>query len=103
MRRGSGSGSGAGQLRYVIQAEPSGLIKIGRSKLPEQRRYALQIGNQERLVLRGQARKASERALHYRFAAARQRGEWFRPEPWVAEWLWKCLGIKIVVPGEGVA
>jgi hypothetical protein len=69
---------------YFIQDATAHLIKIGFTvgEIADRIR-ALQTGNPAGLVLLGVAEgdKAEEGRLHQRFAAARERGEWFRPVP----------------------
>lgn len=68
---------------YFVAAQNSGLIKIGVACDPVSRLRDLQVGSPERLrllaVTPGTA--ADERALHQRFSAHREHGEWFRPAP----------------------
>ena len=80
-------------IRYVyfIQGEMTGLIKIGLSDHPAGRRYHLQVGSPDKLVLL--ATIATERALflerelHERFSACRAHGEWFRPDKDLKEYI----------------
>lgn len=68
---------------YFIQAEDSGLIKIGRAADPIRRLAAMQTGSAEPLrilrTIRAADDKALERDMHRRFSNCRVRGEWFHP------------------------
>lgn len=70
---------------YFIEAEESGLIKIGRAADPGRRLAAMQTGSAEPLrLLRTIATdddKTLERTFHRRFAGSRHHGEWFEPSP----------------------
>lgn len=67
---------------YFIRQGSSGPIKIGRASSPHRRREELQGGNHEQLVLlayfAGGARV--ERLAHEAFSELHIRGEWFRAE-----------------------
>ena len=65
-------------------------VKVGWARTSARDRLkALQIGCPEDLVLMGQRQGtvADERVLHRRFAQWRIRGEWFRLEGDVADWI----------------
>jgi len=66
---------------YFIQAQHSGLIKIGSAASPRQRLQTLQTGSPEPLVLLGDVPGGGrrERELHRKFADDRSHGEWFTP------------------------
>lgn len=67
---------------YVIGAEGSPLVKIGRTTgRPEQRLAALQTGQPSTLSLLWHCEGDHETALHRKFAAHRVRGEWFDLTP----------------------
>lgn len=77
---------------YFIEAEESGLIKIGRAANPIRRLAAMQTGSAEPLRLARTIRtdddKHLERELHRRFAADRVRGEWFDPSDDLLKFAW---------------
>lgn len=77
---GRSSDKGLGFV-YFVQAERTGLIKIGYTGALEKRLDSLRGGSAERLELLGHLRatRSLEYQLHSRFAAARLHGEWFRP------------------------
>lgn len=69
---------------YFIQAELTGLVKIGWTSFDPMSRLAkLSTGSGSPLKLLGQTigDKKLERALHKLFAAHRQHREWFSPAP----------------------
>ena len=72
---------------YLIQAGVDGPIKIGHSNNPRRRLHNHQLSNPQPCriiaVLDGGARE--EAALHKRFAADLQRGEWFTPSAAILE------------------
>jgi hypothetical protein len=76
-------GPKASEFVYFIQAEVSGLIKIGVARNMVRRLAALQTGNPDRLVVLGVIRDDSpirlESMLHSHFRAYHHVGEWFRP------------------------
>lgn len=65
---------------YIIQAGPTGPVKIGRADDPEARLASLQTGQAEelRIIRLVDTPYDCEAAFHERFAAQRLRGEWFR-------------------------
>lgn len=67
---------------YFIQSGESGPIKIGISEDPELRMSRFQIAHGEtlRLLACMHGTRSTEKSLHYRFRRLRMRGEWFRPE-----------------------
>lgn len=71
--------------------EGAGLVKIGRSVNPRARLRDLQVGSPVELKLLKTIRggRASEIWLHLRFEAQHVRGEWFRPEGPLGEWIEK--------------
>jgi hypothetical protein len=70
---------------YFVQSAANGKIKIGKTTgNPAGRMYGLRCGSADELNLLGVIRdapEALEKDLHRRFAASRERGEWFRPSP----------------------
>ena len=68
---------------YFIQAQPSGLVKVGFSVNPERRLRQLQTGSPEKLTMLHCWRVASavqEKATHEAFKGFRVAGEWFKPD-----------------------
>lgn len=66
---------------YFIHALGTGFVKIGRCKdSPARRMKSHQIGcpHELRLVATCDGNAKTERALHERFAKSHERGEWFR-------------------------
>ncbi len=65
---------------YIIQAGPTGPVKIGRADDPEDRMRTLQTGQAEelRIIRIVDTPYDCEGAFHERFAEHRLRGEWFR-------------------------
>jgi len=84
---------GYNDVIYFIQCSGTCAIKIGHVSLDEadSRRRELQCGNPSELVLLGTmpGDLGTERQLHERFAAARIRGEWFRPVPDLLLLIWR--------------
>lgn len=78
---------------YVVFCEETGLHKIGRTRDLEQRMSQLRAGSAYVLWLRMSFTcpeffvEAWEKALHYRFAACRTHGEWFKLTPRDLDWL----------------
>jgi hypothetical protein len=72
---------------YFIQCGP--FVKIGRASDPHYRLRELQAGNPEELTLLATVLDASvlEGAVHDRFKHLRIRGEWFRLEPDLREFI----------------
>lgn len=68
---------------YIIQAGPTGPVKIGRADDPESRLVTLQTGHPDELRIIRLVDTAfdSEGAFHEEFAHLRLRGEWFRFHP----------------------
>jgi hypothetical protein len=68
---------------YFIQSEHGGPIKIGRADDLAKRLVNLQTSRPDKLVVLATAPGTvqQERDLHARFAAAREKGEWFSPVP----------------------
>lgn len=66
---------------YFIQAGDGGMVKIGYSAHPESRLSKMQSDSAVRLAILGimPGALAEEQAMHERFAAHRELGEWFRP------------------------
>jgi hypothetical protein len=67
---------------YFVQAE-NGLIKIGSTKRMADRLQSLCNGSPIALILLATVKgdRTFEFALHIKFAAHRQHGEWFLPHP----------------------
>lgn len=67
---------------YLIQAQPSGKVKIGWSDDAFRRLTELQTSSHETLSVVGvlDLDRASEKHLHTRFRHLNVRGEWFEPE-----------------------
>jgi hypothetical protein len=67
---------------YVIQARPSGMVKIGYSTDVYRRRDSLQTSNADTLYILMvlDAPRYVERELHRKLSHHRVRGEWFAPE-----------------------
>lgn len=65
---------------YIIRAESTGKVKIGRSKNPDQRLACLQMASPDHLtivrLIEG-AGRFEETWLHQRFGQLRRHGEWF--------------------------
>lgn len=76
---------------YFIQFGEAGPIKVGHSVYDvEQRLAAMQVGSPEVLRLRGVIENSTikaEKELHARFAGLRIRGEWFRPDPELLDYI----------------
>jgi hypothetical protein len=70
---------------YFIQAEPDGLVKIGWTTRPPERRIKeIQLYSPVNLVLRAtipRVFKALELELHHQFADNLSHGGWFEPHP----------------------
>lgn len=66
---------------YIIAAESSGLVKIGRTFDIGARLKALQTGSAEVLNIRRVLPFDCERAMHTRFSHLRRHGEWFSFDP----------------------
>jgi hypothetical protein len=68
---------------YFIQAEPDGLVKIGFTVRPPEKRLAeIQPSSPVELTLRATIPRVSkevERELHQRFSSSHVHGEWFEP------------------------
>jgi hypothetical protein len=63
----------------IIERSESKAVKLGKSAgHPSQRLAELQTGNPRPLVLLAYTRHLSERAVHLRWRALRENGEWFR-------------------------
>lgn len=75
---------------YFVQADASGLIKIGTSGNSDKRIGNLRGANGSTLTVLAIIRpadRAVEQALHERFAEARHHGEWFNPVPELLEFI----------------
>lgn len=81
---------------YVIRDTLSGHVKIGLSGAPWVRFAKMRVDCPGDLFLRAilPGERADEQALHRRFAAQRLRGEWFRAEGPLAEWI---VGLPLAV------
>lgn len=78
------------EIVYFIQAGFDGPMEIGKTTLRAEHRLAeLQVGNPHLLRLLGvlDGGFPEERRLHERFAPLRLRGEWFRPDASLIEWV----------------
>lgn len=78
-----------GFLYAVKQSCALGLIKVGHSLDVRHRLRAMQTDNPYQLSIAGTAigTRADEAALHRRLAQHRMRGEWYRDEGAVSEWI----------------
>lgn len=67
---------------YVIQAKPSGFVKVGYSANTQKRLAELQVGCPETLTILFviPARRAEEKRIHGEIDVYRIRGEWFTSE-----------------------
>lgn len=76
-----------GTITYFIQAEDGGPIKIGKSLEHgvEQRLMVLQIGNPRKLRITHTLKGDQEAKLHYRYRHLHIQGEWFYPDPVLAQ------------------
>lgn len=72
---------------YFIKSAASGAIKIGRSIDPRKRLIDLQVASHESLELLGTMEGDHERDIHERFADLHIRGEWFRDNGSIAEFI----------------
>jgi len=64
---------------YFMKAETTGLIKIGISFDPENRRRALESSEPLVLLAYMSGTVETERELHTRFSKLRAHGEWYNP------------------------
>ena len=72
----------ANKYLYVVQAEKSGMLKLGQSTDPEGRTRQMQVGSPERLILLHKVRLEAynqEVLLHRKFRPYRSHGEWYFP------------------------
>lgn len=78
-----------GPVVYFIRSGDTGLVKIGRTDNVQRRLSELQTGNHSKVTLAYVVAGSSheERKLHYRFKRHRERGEWFREEGGLADFL----------------
>lgn len=67
---------------YFVQAEDSGMVKVGWSTNVYRRMHALQTGSPSRLRLLGvlDVDQAVERIIHVQYGHLRAHGEWFHPQ-----------------------
>lgn len=74
---------------YFIGAPEVGLVKIGYAEQPKGRLGKAQVDSPTRLILLAviDGSVTEERQLHSRFADLRARGEWFRNEGALAEYI----------------
>ncbi|HCE09754.1 MAG TPA: hypothetical protein DEQ40_14370 [Oxalobacteraceae bacterium] len=74
---------------YFILAEGLGLVKIGKASDLNLRLYALQVSSPVPLSILASVKGGHdvELALHRRFHASRQQGEWFRLTPDLQEFI----------------
>lgn len=77
----------------VYAIEGAGLVKIGRSFVPEFRLKLMQSGSPVPLRLIGyiDGDHVAERQIHDRFKPYRAHGEWFRCDGEVKEWISKTF------------
>jgi hypothetical protein len=83
----------AGPATFVYFIRGGEHIKIGWSKDPLKRLEQLRTGCPYPLEMLGcmAGEESDERALHEHFAHLRERGEWFKAEPWLlAHIRWLC-------------
>ena len=69
---------------YAIEAQASGLVKIGSSEDPHHRFKTIQAMSPEMLEMRIVSPvdgRELEKSFHERFAHLRHHGEWFRQKP----------------------
>ena len=75
---------------YFVQEGEGGAIKIGYAKNPIARLKELQVANPDKLNMLGVIRVDSgnlEYLIHKKFAHLKIRGEWFRPEKELLEYI----------------
>lgn len=74
---------------YFIEAEETGLIKIGHAANPNSRMESIQGMSPAKLRLIGYmpGSIADEKALHARFATDRSHGEWFRYSMQISDYI----------------
>lgn len=74
---------------YFIKGESTGNIKIGHSRNPEGRIRGFQTASSEKLTIIKtiEGGEKVEKELHQRFAHINIRGEWFRAEPELNEFI----------------
>lgn len=64
---------------YIIRGQKTGMLKIGLSAWPEDRRASLQCGSPDILELVYVFKSNIEKELHKRFSESRKHREWFYP------------------------
>lgn len=74
-------------VTYFIQSGADGAIKIGKTTQMSLRMSQIQNGSAEVLSLIGWIHGDMEQDLHQHFAHLRIRGEWFRPEEQILEFI----------------
>ena len=87
---------------YFIQETIGGYVKIGFSKNPVKRLFALQTSSPFEYKLLGihDADDDTERKLHWKFRVHRYRGEWFKPHKNILNYIEKnCKKIRL---GKGI-
>ena len=76
---------------YLVRAEQLRLVKIGLSRNIFRRLHEMQVGSPDRLILQTLFTTEDpawlEQMLHQRFRHLRVRGEWFRPDADMEDWL----------------
>lgn len=79
----------AAPVVYFVQSGEGGHIKIGTASDFPKRLQALQTGNPERLTVLGTlpGSLSEEADIHDQFSHLRARGEWFRPEPELLDYI----------------
>lgn len=90
---------------YVYMIYSAGLIKIGTSRDPIARATGLRnmSAHPVSLIWIGVGDTELERELHKRFAGSRERGEWFRPDPELREFIGERQGMGAMSPLERLA
>lgn len=72
---------------YFMQSDGGGPIKIGSSANPTERLRSIQTGHHSEIKLIAHIDQDIEKRLHREFKDLRLRGEWFRPEKRLVDWI----------------
>lgn len=82
-------------ITYFVEAVGAGFVKIGRTEnpWPRHRLHTIQSNCPHEVRFLGCVRGLVEREMHARFAAYHHRGEWYRLEGELAEFV---LGLEQV-------